>query len=159
MNSSLTATGKTVSSPGPHKWPSKQSRKPSLNGHSLKHTSEGADTVTRPHWLRRLDKAPFHDKEIEQFVARDIERAPPSLEKLSIRDDIANYTTKDGAAEEFDALEFIAQLSCHIPKPYESITRYYGWYSCRRRGDRVRLFPSPAEEPKSDYRREFRKSS
>jgi|GEM_PF-6454983 len=29
---------------------------------------------------------PFHDKESEQFVARYIERAPLSLEKLSIPD-------------------------------------------------------------------------
>jgi hypothetical protein len=33
-----------------------------------------------------------------QFVARYIERAPLSLEKLSIQDDIVTYTTKDGAA-------------------------------------------------------------
>ena len=50
---------------------------------------------------------PFHDKESEQFVARYIERAPLSLEKLSIQDDIVTYTTKDGAAHEFDALEFL----------------------------------------------------
>jgi hypothetical protein len=53
---------------------------------------------------------PFHDKESEQFVARYIERAPLSLEKLSIQDDIVTYTTKDGAAHEFDALEFLAAL-------------------------------------------------
>ena len=60
---------------------------------------------------------PFHDKESEQFVARYIERAPLSLEKLSIQDDIVTYSTKDGAAHEFDALEFLAELSAHIPKP------------------------------------------
>ena len=102
---------------------------------------------------------PFHDKESEQFVARYIERAPLSLEKLSIQDDIVTYTTKDGAAHEFDALEFLAALSCHVPKTYESITRYYGRYSCRRRGERAKLSPPPPEEPESDYRREFRKSS
>jgi hypothetical protein len=102
---------------------------------------------------------PFHDKESEQFVARYIERAPLSLEKLSIQDDIVTYTTKDGAAHEFDALEFLAQLSCHIPKTYESLTRYYGRYSCRRRGERAKLSPSPPEMQKSDYRREFPKSS
>jgi len=42
---------------------------------------------------------PFHDKETEQFVARYIERAPVSFEKLSIQDDIVTYTTKDGAAQ------------------------------------------------------------
>jgi hypothetical protein len=51
----------------------------------------------------------------------------------------------------FDALEFLAQLSCHIPKTYESITRYYGRYSCRRRGERAKLAPPPAEETESDY--------
>jgi hypothetical protein len=39
---------------------------------------------------------PFHDKESEQFVARYIERAPLSLEKISLQDDIVTYTTKDG---------------------------------------------------------------
>ena len=37
----------------------------------------------------------FHDKDSEQFVAHYIERAPLSLEKLSIQDDIVTYTTKD----------------------------------------------------------------
>jgi hypothetical protein len=98
-------------------------------------------------------------KESEQFVARYIERAPLSLEKLSIQDDIVSYTTKDGAAYEFDALEFLAALSVHIPKTYESLTRYYGRYSCRRRGERAKLSPTPPEEQESDYRQEFRRSS
>ena len=101
---------------------------------------------------------PFHDKESEQFVARYIERAPLSLEKLSIQDDIVTYTTKDGAAHEFEALEFLAALSCHVPKTYESITRYYGRYSCRRRGERAKIASLP-EEHENDYSREFRRSS
>ncbi len=104
--------------------------------------------------LRRR-RNPFHDKESEQFVARYIERSPLSLEKLSIQDDIVTYTTKDGAAHEFDALEFLAALSVHIPKTYESITRYYGRYSCRRRGERAKLATPPDEETESDYRRDF----
>ncbi len=55
-------------------------------------------------------------KESEQFVARYIERAPLSLEKLSIQDEIVTYTTKDGAAHEFDALEFLAALSLRVPQ-------------------------------------------
>jgi hypothetical protein len=104
---------------------------------------------------------PFHDKESEQFVARYIERSPLSLEKLSIQDDIVTYTTKDGAAHEFDTLEFLAALSAHIPKTYESLTRYYGRYSCRRRGERAKKLasPPPPEEQESEYRQEFRKSS
>lgn len=102
---------------------------------------------------------PFHDKESEQFVARYIEQAPLSLEKLSIQGDIVTDTTKDGAAHEFDALEFLAALSVHIPKTYESLTRYYARYSCRCRGERAKLAPPPAEEQESDYRQESRKSS
>jgi hypothetical protein len=40
---------------------------------------------------------PFHD-DSERFVARYIERAPLSLEKLSIQDDIVIYSTEDGVA-------------------------------------------------------------
>jgi hypothetical protein len=39
----------------------------------------------------------------------------------------------------------LAIMSCHIPKPYESITRYYGWYSCRARGERAKAKPPPSE--------------
>jgi hypothetical protein len=70
---------------------------------------------------------PFEDAESERFVARYIERGPISLEKRSIPDDIITYTSKDQVAHEFDALEFLALLSSHIPKPYELLTRYYGW--------------------------------
>ena len=93
----------------------------------------------------------FEDAESERFVARYIERGPISLEKLSIQDDVITYTTKDQVAHEFDALEFLALLSCHIPKPYESLTRYYGWYSCRSRGERrkAKNVPTPATEPAS----------
>jgi len=33
-----------------------------------------------------------------------------------MQDDIVTYTTKDGVAHEFDAVEFLAKLSAHIPK-------------------------------------------
>jgi hypothetical protein len=101
---------------------------------------------------------PFHDDDSERFVARYIERAPLSLEKLSIQD-IVIYTTKEGITHEFDALEFLALPACQVPAPYESLTRYFGRYSCRRRGERAKLSPPPAEEQESDYRQEFLKSS
>jgi hypothetical protein len=89
---------------------------------------------------------PFLDKDSAHFVARYVERGPLSLEKLSIQDDIITYTTKDGAAHEFDALEFLAILSAHIPRPYESVTRYYGYYSCRARGERRKREPVQADK-------------
>jgi hypothetical protein len=82
---------------------------------------------------------PFHDDESERFVARYIERAPHSLEKLSIQDDIVIYTTKNGGAHEFDALEFLALLSCQVPKPDESLTRYFGRYHSYRGSSKTSL--------------------
>jgi hypothetical protein len=80
----------------------------------------------------------FEDKDRTLFVARYIERCSLSLEKLSIDEDIVTYTTNDGRAHEFDALEFLALLSTGIPKPGESVIRYYGRYSCRGRGERAK---------------------
>ena len=131
-------------------------------------SASSADPLAGLHGLWRLASAvssvermgdAFHDKESEQFVARYMEHAPLSLEKISIQDDIVTDTTKDGTAHEFDALEFLVQLSCHIPKTYESLTKYYGQYSCRRRGERAKISPPQAEEQESDCRRDFRRSS
>ena len=44
-------------------------------------------------------------------MARYIERCSLSQEKLSIDEDTITYTTNDGRAHEFDALEFLALLS------------------------------------------------
>ena len=38
--------------------------------------------------------------------------------------------------EVFSPLEFIAAITQHIPEPYFQLTRVYGWYSNRMRGDR-----------------------
>ena len=84
---------------------------------------------------------PFQDEQSDKFVARYVERGPLSLEKLSMEDDLVVYTTKDGTTHEFDAGEFLALLSSHIPNTYESITRYYGYYSCRARGERKKRAP------------------
>lgn len=78
---------------------------------------------------------PFSDSESKQFIARYIERGPISLQKLSIQHDIVTYTTNDGTAHEFDALEFLALLTSHLSLPYESIARYFGAWFCRTRGE------------------------
>ena len=38
----------------------------------------------------------------------------------------------------FSPLEFLAELSQHIPDTYEQVIRYYGYYSARTRGARRR---------------------
>ena len=81
---------------------------------------------------------PFNDAESDKFVARYVERGPLSLEKLAVADDNVSYSTKDGVTHNFDALQFLAGLSSHVPNTYESVTRYYGRYSCRKRGKRLK---------------------
>ena len=82
---------------------------------------------------------PLHYKESEQFVARYIERAPLSLEKLFIQDNSVAY--------------------CTVAYCTKDVTRYYGRYSSRRRGERAKLAARSAQEPESDYHSEFRKSA
>lgn len=104
---------------------------------------------------------PFIDPDSKKFVARYIERGPISLQKLSIQDDIITYTTKDETRHEFEPLEFLALLTSHLPNKYESITRYYGHYSCRVRGKRAKLIkanhgedtrmPEPAALPSRSW--------
>ena len=38
----------------------------------------------------------------------------------------------------FDPLDFIAQLTQHIPDTAKHLTRYFGWYSCKARGLRAK---------------------
>ena len=79
---------------------------------------------------------PFKDAESKHFVSRYIERGPVSLERLKLDESGVIYETKDGEQRQYGALEFLALLSSHVPKKYESLTRYYGYYSSRVRGER-----------------------
>jgi len=42
----------------------------------------------------------------------------------------------------FDALDFLAEVTQHIPDPGEHLIRYYGWYSNKSRGRRARGQPA-----------------
>jgi len=79
------------------------------------------------------------------FAARYLVRCPLSLERLSIMDDenVSYAAKEDGDGNEpetksFSPLEFLAELSQHIPNTYEQLIRYYGYYSARSRGLRRR---------------------
>ena len=76
---------------------------------------------------------------------RYLVKCPLSLERLEILDDErVSYTAKDSREGEmpetkiFSPLEFLAELSQHIPDTYEQVIRYYGYYSARTRGVRRR---------------------
>ena len=50
----------------------------------------------------------------------------------------------------FDPLDFLAELTQHIPDKGEHLVRYFGWYSYRRRG--IRATEASSEELKIDRR-------
>ena len=50
----------------------------------------------------------------------------------------------------FDALDFLAELTQHIPDKGEHLVRYFGWYSYRRRG--LRAKEASSDEVKIDRR-------
>jgi len=115
-----------------------------LRGEDLISDNDVAQILSQEHtgfsvWLGD----PFEDAESDRFVARYIERGPVSLEKLSLNADRVIYTTTDGTRHDFDGLEFLAKLSIQIPRPYEALTRFYGHYSCRTRGEQKKRAPAP----------------
>ena len=44
----------------------------------------------------------------------------------------------------FTALDFLAELTQHVPNKGEHLVRYYGWYSHRQRGIHAKNLPSPS---------------
>ena len=45
------------------------------------------------------------------------------------------YESKDGkGSQTFEALDWLAQLTTHIPNKGEQMVRYYGYYSNKSRG-------------------------
>ena len=84
------------------------------------------------------------DRERRLFVSRYIDRGAVASSKIEITDDIITYCHDSGhlPTAEFDALEFLAALSVHIPNKWEQLTRHYGFYSTRIRGERKKKLPS-----------------
>ena len=57
----------------------------------------------------------------------------------------------------FDPLDFLAEVSAHIPDPHEKTTLFYGWYSNRTRGYRkqhglLAKAEAPDPGPGTDHR-------
>lgn len=59
----------------------------------------------------------------------------------------------------FDPLDFLAEVTQHVPDPGEHLIRYYGWYSNKSRGQRAQRPASAATTaaPRSPTAREARK--
>jgi len=61
----------------------------------------------------------------------------------------------------FDPLDFLAEVTQHIPEMGGHLIRYYGWYSNKKRGERARAQPPTPEgsaaPPRTPSAREARK--
>jgi len=81
---------------------------------------------------------PFTDPDTRRFLGRYLKKSPVSLERMSIRENgsigITRKTDDFDETRLFDPLEFLAELSSHIPNVWEQTTRYFGVYAARTRG-------------------------
>jgi len=100
------------------------------------------------------------------FLARYLRKAPLSEARLSIDESgleptiVYQKTSADGEQiKHFSPLEFLAQLSLHIPNTWEQTTRHYGVYSSVTRGKKIReeeyrarfdALPEPLDEPEEE---------
>jgi len=70
-------------------------------------------------------------------LARYIIRVSFPQERMTyiLEESKGNYQSKDGKQEkDFDALEWIAAMSSHVPNKGEQMVRYYGYYCNVSRG-------------------------
>ena len=81
------------------------------------------------------------DENARLFLARYLKKAPVAASRLSIDDSgleptvVYKKVTYDGEETRcFSPLEFLAELSLHIPKVFEQTTRMFGVYSSSTRG-------------------------
>lgn len=81
------------------------------------------------------------DADLRRFIARYLKKSPLALERMSIMETSGEPKVRlvrklDDCEQfrDFSPLEFLAQLSTHIPDVWEQTVRFYGMYSARTRG-------------------------
>ncbi len=88
------------------------------------------------------------DKDARLFLARYLKKAPLALERLSIDESGTEPSVhyikppddpeKDEMMRAFSPMEFLAELSVHVPRTFEQMVRFFGTYSPRTRGKKHR---------------------
>ena len=78
------------------------------------------------------------DSDARLFVSRYIDKGPVATSRVELDGDVVSYLHDSDfhPAAEFDPLEFLAAVSVQIPNKWEQLTRHYGYYSTRKRGER-----------------------
>lgn len=86
-----------------------------------------------------------NDENTRLFLARYLRKAPVAESRLSIDESGLDPTLvyhapgeDDDKVVTFSPLQFLAELSLHIPDTFEQTTRYYGAYSSSHRGKLAR---------------------
>lgn len=81
------------------------------------------------------------DTEQLLFLSRYLKRNPVALERLAILENgpepmlrVIKSTDQPEIFQDFSPLDFLAQLTQHVPDTWEQTTRYFGTYSARTRG-------------------------
>jgi hypothetical protein len=102
------------------------------------------------------------------FVARYLKKCPVSNERIRILEQNGSTTIRylsfkngDKSSRDFEPLEFLAELSQHIPDTWEQTTRFLGAYSSRTRGaqkaqverSQILPLPEPAFKPSPTWAR------
>ncbi len=64
------------------------------------------------------------------------EKKPPRRFPKPASPDVFGHVARN--FQVFDPLDFIAELTQHIPDTRKHLTRYLGWYSCKARGLRAK---------------------
>jgi len=84
------------------------------------------------------DEIPTDDTEHLLFLARYLKRSPIALKRLSVIDNnpepvvrVIKSTDKPEIFRDFSPLDFLAELTQHIPDTFEQTTRYFGAYFVR----------------------------
>jgi hypothetical protein len=82
------------------------------------------------------------DADARLFLSQYLTKCPVMLTRISIErqedKDVVRYSSDKGIRE-FTPLDFLAELSAHIPNLFEQTVRFYGAYSPRSRGKRSAL--------------------
>jgi len=111
-----------------------------------------------------------HDEDALENLARYIVRAPFSQERMTYfpsgqaKNAVSKviYRSKNGkTSKTFTALDWLAQLTTHIPERREQTVRYYGYYSnkcrgMRKKADKDNIAPAVCNSEVSG--KEFRKN-
>ena len=91
---------------------------------------------------------PFSGEQQRLFIARYLKKHSLSLERIKLIDSPLGAAVQlvkqldDGVqTRELSPLEFLAQLSFHIPDTWEQSVRYYGAYAARTRGAKNNAHP------------------